>query len=75
MTSACCKSGGRPDGLISGHAYSLLDIAELKDSNGKVVHTLAKMRNPWNSEHYKGAFNDKDGIWDKHPEWKKQVNL
>lgn len=48
MTSGCCVNGGKY-GLISGHAYSLLDVTELKDdATGQVVHTLAKMRNPWN---------------------------
>lgn len=48
MTSGCCINGGKY-GLVSGHAYSLLDVVELKDdASGQVVHTLAKMRNLWN---------------------------
>lgn len=62
MTSGCCHNGG-VHGLISGHAYSLLDIKELKDSKGNVQHTIAKMRNPWNKEHYIGPWRDDDPNW------------
>lgn len=33
MTASCCRYGGKY-GLISGHAYSLLDVHELKNSAG-----------------------------------------
>lgn len=71
-TAACCRAPTY--GLIRGHAYSLLDVAELKEGD-KVVHRLAKLRNPWNSEHYKGPWRDDDPNWEKHPDWKKQVDL
>lgn len=58
--------------MTSGHAYSLLDIAELKQG-GKVVHKIAKMRNPWSKEGYNGKWSDKDSSWTD--DWKKQVNL
>jgi hypothetical protein len=41
MTTPCCHNGG-VDGLVSGHAYTLLDVVEL--STGV---KLAKVRNPW----------------------------
>lgn len=64
MTTGCCRQvSGGIDGLISGHAYSLLDIAELKNTAGQVVHTLAKVRNPWASEHYTGKWRDDDPGW------------
>lgn len=72
MTSGCCRGGG-VHGLISGHAYSLLDVKELKDSNGQTAHTLVKMRNPWNSEHYNGPWNDNDSRWTD--DYKRQVDL
>ena len=68
-TAGCCRNGGT-DGLIAGHAYSLLDVAKLKGGP-----RIAKVRNPWNKESYHGKFKDSDPIWDSHPEWKKQVNL
>ena len=54
---------GGIDGLVSGHAYSLLDVAELKDASGNVAHKIAKMRNPWSSEGYNGAFSDESSLW------------
>ena len=72
MTAACC-TGGSVYGLVSGHAYTFLGIEELKDANGNVKHTIAKLRNPWATEMYKGPWNDKDPNWTD--EWKKQVNL
>ena len=71
-TAGCCKGYGAY-GLASGHAYSFLDIAELKDSYGNVAHTIVKMRNPWAKENYNGPWSDKDGRWTD--EWASQVNL
>lgn len=45
-TTSCCRNGG-VHGLITGHAYSFLDVAEL-EKNGQIVHKLVKVRNPWN---------------------------
>ena len=59
-TASCCKKSGY--GLITGHAYSFLDVAELKEG-GKVKHVLAKVRNPWNVEKYNGPFRDNDPVW------------
>ena len=42
MTTPCCHNGG-VDGLVSGHAYTLLDVVELSTGT-----KLAKVRNPWN---------------------------
>lgn len=38
-----------------------------------MAHTIAKMRNPWGSEAYNGAWRDDDPAWTA--EWKKQVGL
>lgn len=65
MTSACFKSHY---GLISGHAYALLDVAELKNAAGEVVHRIVQMRNPWGKEEYHGPFSDHSPLWT--PEWK-----
>lgn len=73
-TAGCCNSvPGGIDGLVSGHAYSLLDVQDLKDASGNVVHTIAKVRNPWSSENYHGKFSDDDSSWTD--EWKQQVNF
>ena len=59
MTCGCCYNGGKY-GLISGHAYSLLDIKEV-NYNGKT--TLIKIRNPWSKEKYNGPWRDNDPRW------------
>lgn len=66
MTSGCCRNNGHMTGLISGHAYSLLDVREIDYTGPEINGTklwLAKMRNPWNNEHYKGPFRDDDPRW------------
>jgi len=74
MTAGCCRRvRGGIHGLISGHAYTLLDVKDLKDTSGNVKHTLAKVRNPWAKEMYKGPWKDDDSRWTEH--YKKQVNL
>lgn len=45
-------------GLICGHAYTVLGVATYKGEK------LVKARNPWRSEGYKGTWSDKDtGKW------------
>ena len=73
MGASCCHRGrGNLHGLVAGHAYSLLDVTEVKDASG-TVHKLAKMRNPWNVEKYTGPWSDGDSKWTD--ELKKQVGL
>lgn len=68
MTAGCC-TGGSVYGLVAGHAYTFLDIQELKDSDGAVQHTIAKLRNPWATELYTGPWKDSDPNWTDA--WKK----
>ena len=73
MTSSCCRNGPGGEqpstyGLISGHAYTLLDVVDLEGGP-----TLAKLRNPWSSESYHGPWSDSDSRWTAA--WKEQVNL
>ena len=63
MTTACCSSGKSWEGLVNGHASSLLDVKDVLDDSGNVVTTLAKVRNPWANEVYKGPWSDKSGEW------------
>lgn len=50
------------DGIILGHAYSLLDVYELKVDDQDV--RLMKLRNPW------GKKGEWDGDWsDKSEKW------
>lgn len=72
MTAACCV-GGSVDGLISGHAYALLDVHDVTLANGQKT-TLAKLRNPWGREHYKGPWSDSSSEWKHNPGVKSQVH-
>lgn len=52
----------RRDGLVEGHAYTLLQVVEVEG------HKLLCLRNPWgNSVEWNGAWSDTDSIWDRYP--------
>lgn len=69
MTAACMENH---NGLVPGHAYTLLGVQELK-AGSVVLHQLIKMRNPWGKERYDGPWNDKDERWTD--EFKKQAKM
>ncbi len=51
-------------GIARGHAYSVIGTYELKDSYGRVVHRLYRLRNPWGHDsYYTGPWNDDDSRW------------
>ncbi|CAD7937027.1 unnamed protein product [Amoebophrya sp. A120] len=48
----------REDGLIDGHAYSVLQVLDVNCLDGK-MRTLVKLRNPWGDFHeWEGPFGD-----------------
>lgn len=54
VLSASCSSQGkgevmREDGLVGGHAYSLLQAVELPGKEGARLRLL-QLRNPWGSQ-------------------------
>lgn len=49
-------------GLIGGHAYTLIGAFTL--SNGARV---LKIRNPWGSSEWTGAYGDSDAFWSNNP--------
>jgi len=57
MTAPCCN-GGYYKGLVSGHAYTLLNVLEL--STGE---KLARVRNPWSQGEWKGDWSDSSSKW------------
>eukprot|EP00301_Raphidiophrys_heterophryoidea_P002616 c11219_g2_i2.p1 GENE.c11219_g2_i2~~c11219_g2_i2.p1 ORF type:complete len:399 (+),score=90.53 c11219_g2_i2:361-1557(+) len=64
IISASISSDGeqkRTDGLVAGHAYSLLQVKEVDGFR------LVQLRNPWGSFEWKGAWSDGDGMWTTHP--------
>ena len=46
-------------GLTKGHAYTVLGTVKL--SNGT---RLVKIRNPWGTEGFVGAYSDSSSLWD-----------
>lgn len=44
-------------GLASSHAYTLIGAYDVEG------HQLVKVRNPWGSYEWSGAFSDKDHRW------------
>ena len=49
------------EGVISGHAYSLISIHEF-NNKGKEIKLL-KLRNPWGSGEWQGDWSDKSPLW------------
>jgi hypothetical protein len=76
---ACAGSKGsgenqKGNGIVSGHMYTLLDTCECtytgtKTSSNTPVKPvkLIKLRNPWGSHEWNGAFSDHDKL---HEGWK-----
>eukprot|EP00966_Prymnesium_polylepis_P267568 6181297-Prymnesium_polylepis.1 len=65
----------RPDGLVEGHAYSLIACEEVPLKGGGSVR-LVELRNPWgNQQEWSGAWSDASAEWKKHPEVKKALKL
>ena len=48
-------------GIISGHAYSLIDLYEL-EYKGKPLK-LCKLRNPWGHKEWQGDWSDESDLW------------
>jgi calpain-15 len=54
------------EGIVIGHAYSILDLAIFKGEK------LIQLRNPWGSMEWTGPWSDKSPKWT--PEAKKALN-
>lgn len=66
----CLGSGGssdtvtRQNGIVEGHAYSLLDMREVIHPIRNEPIILFKVRNPWGNEtEWTGDFGDKSPLW------------
>ena len=59
-------------GIVSGHAYSLLDVQDVIDSRRRPAKLL-QIRNPWGKFEWKGDFNDNCQLWT--PELKQRLNI
>eukprot|EP00746_Dinoflagellata_sp_MGD_P165915 gnl/MRDRNA2_/MRDRNA2_95468_c0_seq1.p1 gnl/MRDRNA2_/MRDRNA2_95468_c0~~gnl/MRDRNA2_/MRDRNA2_95468_c0_seq1.p1 ORF type:complete len:449 (-),score=73.62 gnl/MRDRNA2_/MRDRNA2_95468_c0_seq1:176-1381(-) len=52
--------------IVQGHAYTILAAA--KAPAGQEDVNLVKLRNPWGSDEWNGAWSDGDGMWDQYPD-------
>ncbi|XP_035215469.1 calpain-B-like [Stegodyphus dumicola] len=52
-----------PNGLVSGHAYTVTAVAKVPMKDGNRVN-LVRIRNPWgNDVEWNGSWNDNDSRW------------
>ncbi|MEW5310132.1 MAG: hypothetical protein WDW38_001959 [Sanguina aurantia] len=49
------------DGIVHGHAYSILNVAEVEGVK------LVQMRNPWGAFEWTGSWSDTSREWSGHP--------
>ena len=66
MMAACTYKGETkearlPNGIICGHAYTVLSAHNLATPNGSV--RLIKLRNPWGGSEWNGDWSDKSSLW------------
>eukprot|EP00299_Pterocystis_sp_00344_P019612 c9706_g3_i1.p1 GENE.c9706_g3_i1~~c9706_g3_i1.p1 ORF type:complete len:477 (-),score=94.08 c9706_g3_i1:47-1477(-) len=59
----------RTDGLVEGHAYSLLQVKEVDGFR------LIQLRNPWGSFEWNGDWSDTSDKWIRHPNVKNFLNM
>ena len=59
-------------GLVSGHAYTLINIYIVKTKSG--IEKVVKLRNPYGDEEYNGRWGDNDSVWNENKEFKKKFN-
>ena len=66
-----CSSRKDEQGIISGHAYSVLQLeqvdAEIDDETGEALR-LVQVRNPHGCNEYEGRFSDNDSAWEDYPQ-------
>ena len=70
-------SGGgehrQSSGLVAGHLYSILDVRLAGTILGMGGTRLIKLRNPWATGEWKGAWSDGSREWDRNPGIKAEV--
>lgn len=62
----------RPDGLVEGHAYSVIHLIKVTTSSGQKFR-LVQMRNPWGDKEWNGEWSDGHRIWDQYKEVKQAL--
>ena len=65
-----CSSRGSGEGVIGGHAYSVIQFVqvddEVDDETGEPLR-LVQIRNPHGRNEFHGRFSDGDGAWEDYP--------
>lgn len=62
------KINGEESGIMTGHAYAITDIFELKDPSSKnshKSHRLLKIRNPWGYGEWKLKWSEEEEFKDR----------
>ena len=70
LAASISGAGGeakRSDGLVAGHAYSILQAREVGGFQ------LVQVRNPWGSFEWKGDWSDQSPMWSKHPSVQREL--
>uniref|UniRef100_A0A6I8S6J8 Calpain-2 catalytic subunit n=1 Tax=Xenopus tropicalis TaxID=8364 RepID=A0A6I8S6J8_XENTR len=63
-----------PEGLLTGHAYSIIATWEMKN-NGKKI-PLLRLRNPWGRVEWNGHWSDDSTLWSQvDPEIRKKLQV
>merc|ERR1711907_198337 len=63
------------DGIVKGHAYSLISAKEVTRDDG-VLERVVQLRNPWGANpaaEYKGELADDWDGWKKYPKMKSEL--
>ena len=50
-------------GLISSHAYTIINLYSYKDKNKNELIRLVKLRNPWGEKEFNGDWSDNSSKW------------
>ncbi|CAJ1342101.1 unnamed protein product [Effrenium voratum] len=76
ILSASGASG--QDGLVTGHAYSILQVRKVNDGFmglGGKDYKMVQIRNPWGRGEWSGDWSDKSKTWAEHPAVKKALEF
>lgn len=52
--------------VANGHAFSILSVFPLRDTQGEIEYKLYMVRNPWSDTYYNGDFHYVDSKWTDH---------
>ena len=59
-------------GLVTGHAYSILDVREIINAKGEPARVI-KIRNPWGKFEWNGDYSDNSPLWT--PEQRQELDI